>query len=75
MWGEGRRPGGPRSYTGALGVEQPLWVPPSGKSSEGRNFVAREKMRVALPAFLSPDFVHRCATLDFTHGLHMAARN
>jgi hypothetical protein len=60
------------SLVGALVVEQPLRVPPGGKSSEGRNFVAREKVRVAMVArssqfvlfvlLVSRDFVHRRAS-------------
>ncbi len=42
---------------GALGVEQPFRVPPSGKSWEGRNFVARETDVIAMLALSRPPFL------------------
>ncbi len=37
-------------HIGAVAVEQPFRVPPSAKSSEGRNLEAREKIVVAVLA-------------------------
>ncbi len=50
----------------AMGLEQSFRVPPSGKSSEGRNLEARDKMRVAMPALSRQLFL--CLTRFFSQG-------
>ncbi len=54
---------------GALGVDQPFRVQPSGKSSEGRNLEAREKVRVAMPA-LPPQLVFNIFVMRFWTWVH-----
>jgi hypothetical protein len=59
---------------GVLGVEQPFGVPPSGKSSKGRNLEARENMWVPTLALSRHLFlVVFCATrfcAGFCSGAH-----